>query len=47
MDRRTENIINLMQQLGEEFYIPDEYINETPEEELVHDWDGGVLDEVK
>lgn len=37
--------MKLMEKLGAEFELPEEYFDEVPEEEIIYDWDGGVLDE--
>lgn len=38
MDRQTENIIKLMSKLGADFDIPEEFIFEKPDEEVIQEW---------
>ena len=48
MDSRTEKFMKLMEQLGEDIDIPDEFEFEKPDEEVIHEWDeleGGGTDE--
>jgi hypothetical protein len=46
MNDSIENIIKLFDALGiNELGVPDELQNEYSEEELLYDWDGGILDE--
>lgn len=40
MDREMEKIMG-------NFGIPDEFMEETPEEEILYDWDGGVVNETE
>ena len=48
MDSRTEKFMKLMEQLGADIDIPDEFEFEKPDEEVIHEWDeleGGGTDE--
>ena len=47
MDNRTENIIKLMEKLGADIEIPEEFRKDTPDEEGVYEWDelGGDMNE--
>lgn len=38
MDRQTENIIKLMSKLGADFDIPEEFIFEKTDEEVIQEW---------
>lgn len=47
-NKRVESLMKLFEIMGvTDLRIPEEFENEKPIEELVHDWDGGVLYEVK
>lgn len=41
------NIMRFMKEIGTDLELPDEYRDEIPEEEILHEWDGGVPDEIK
>lgn len=47
-DKRVENLMKLFEDLGvTDLMEPEKIENETLGQQLVHDWDGGVLYEVK
>lgn len=48
MDSRTEKFMKLMEQLGADIDILDEFEFEKPDEEVIHEWDeleGGDVNE--
>lgn len=48
MDSRTEKFMKLMEQLGADIDMPDEFEFDSPDEEVIHEWDeleGGGMDE--
>lgn len=47
MDSRTKKFMKLMEQLGADIEIPEEFRNDTPDEEVVYEWDelGGDMNE--
>lgn len=40
-DKSVEKILKLMNELGAEFDIPEEYQKEEPGEEIIYDWEEG------
>lgn len=40
------NVEKMVKAMGE-MNLPEEFIDEVPEEEILYDWDGGVLNETK
>lgn len=40
------NIEKMVKAMGE-MSIPEEFIGEVPDEEILYNWDGGVINEVK
>lgn len=47
MDERTEKLVALLNQIGAEIEIPEEFRNDTPDEEVIYEWDelGGDMNE--
>ena len=48
MDSRTDKFMKLMQQLGAGIDIPDEFEFDSPDEEVIHEWnefEGGDVNE--
>ena len=48
MDSRTDKFMKLMEQLGADIDMPDEFEFDSPDEEVIHEWDeleGGGMDE--
>lgn len=43
MDERVEKIMKIIGDID----LPEEFYDEIPEEEIIYDWDGGVINETK
>lgn len=47
MDERKRKQAEKLLKIMGEIDLPEEYLSEVPQEEIIYDWDGGVIDEVK